>query len=208
LNTASSIEVDFTDERREVRLFQGQALFEVAKDARRPFVVSAGDRFVTALGTAFDVRIDAGRIDVVVIEGRVAVDPVKRTGLGRFIPALARQEVHPGEELTSFGDRPASVAAADVERITSWRRGQVTFRDDTIAAAVAEMNRYSPRPIIVTDPRVGNLRISGVFGLIRPENFVAAIVAHYPVDAQRDARDATVLSWRAVSAQQTHPPQE
>jgi transmembrane sensor len=196
LNTASMIEVAYSAERRDVRLLQGQALFQVAKNHDRPFVVSAGDRRVTAVGTAFDVRVDPGSVKVVLVEGRVTVEPMQRSGLDRLIPALARMELAPGEQLTAAANHPVSIAVADVERDTSWRRGEIIFRDDTLAIAVAEMNRYTQTQILVDDPRVAQLRVSGVFGVARPENFVAALTAYYPIDAQERSGNVTVLTWR------------
>ena len=75
LNSRTRIHVAFGDERRSVALLEGQAIFRVAKDARRPFVVRAGDREIVAVGTAFDVRLDASTVRVTLIEGKVAVTP-------------------------------------------------------------------------------------------------------------------------------------
>src|SRR5690606_15969424 len=77
LNTNSRIEVRYTPERRNVRLLAGQAWFQVAKHPERPFVVEAGDRRVTALGTAFDVRMDSrDSVQVTLAEGKVSVEPI------------------------------------------------------------------------------------------------------------------------------------
>jgi transmembrane sensor len=196
LNTGSLVEVAYTAARRDLRLLRGQAIFEVAHNPDRPFVVTAGARRITATGTAFDVRLYGEAVRVVLIEGHVAVTPVTRTGLQRIVPMLGSQELSAGEALTAPQDGPVRVAAIDVERATSWRRGQVVFRDDPLAAAVAEMNRYSDDKLAIDDPRVAALTISGAFGAARSENFRAALTAYYPLEIRKRADRVSVLAWR------------
>lgn len=196
LNTGSVIEVAYTSARRDVRLLRGQALFQVAHNAKWPFVVAAGDRAVTAVGTAFDIRLEGDEVKIVLVEGKVRIAPLRRQGLQRLIPALGDDDLTAGQQLSSALDAPSvTVNAADVPRVTSWRNGQVIFRDDPLAAAAAELNRYSERPIVVTDPRVAGLTVSGVFGTSRPENFIAAVTVMLPVEATTSG-DAVVLTWR------------
>lgn len=198
LNTASLIELRYTPERREIRLLAGQALFRVAKDAARPFVVAAGSRLITATGTAFDVRLhERAEVDVVLVEGSVTIEPARPRGLARLIPALAREELEPGQRLTAPADgESATVTIGDVEKSTAWNRGILVFRADSIAAAVAEVNRYTPTQILIHDATIGELTVSGVFPTERPKDFVAALTAFYPIEARRTA-DATIeLRWR------------
>lgn len=75
LNSETRIQVAFRAERRSVELLEGQAIFQVAKDPLRPFVVQAGDREIVAVGTAFDVRLDSSAVRVTLLEGKVAVTP-------------------------------------------------------------------------------------------------------------------------------------
>lgn len=196
LNTGSVVEVAYSPARRDIRLLQGQALFQVAHNAGRPFVVTAGDRTVTALGTRFDVRLDGQAVKVVLVEGRVAVEPLHLRGVERIAPALARHTLDPGEELIAAPDERVQVASADTDQATSWRRGQVIFRDNTIADAVAEMNRYSDTQLVIDDPRIASLKISGVFGVTREENFLAALTSFYPIEADKRSPRVTALTWR------------
>lgn len=197
LNTGSLLEVAYNPARRDVRLLRGQALFQVAHNKAWPFVVSAGDRQVTAVGTAFDVRVDGSRVRVVLLEGKVRVDPLRREGLERLIPQLAAEDLGPGQQLVASTGAPSvTVAAADIQRAVSWRNGQVIFRDDTLGAAVTELNRYSETRILVNDPKLSALKVSGVFNTDRPENFVAAVTTFYPIKAVQTAPGVTELSWR------------
>jgi transmembrane sensor len=193
LNTASTLEVAYGPQQRDVRLLSGQAMFRVARDTGRPFVVAAGDRRIVATGTAFDVRLgERGTVTVLLVEGRVRVEPV-RPSAGSTTPQV--ETLEPGQRLVTAAN-VAQVVTADVERDTSWTRGQLIFRDDRLSDAIAEVNRYSSARLVVNDPRVANLRVSGAFASGSTENFVAAITAFYPIEARREAPGVTVLAWR------------
>lgn len=203
LNTASLIEVAYSSDTRSVRLLQGQALFHVAQNLDRPFVVQAGGRQITALGTAFDVRLQPnGQVEVLLVEGHVRVDPVQRQGLARLIPALARTDLAPGQELVAPASGDIEVAQADVERETAWNRGLLIFRNDSVGDAVREVNRYSAVQLVVDDPRVAGLKVSGIFPSARREDFVAALEALYPVSAQPETAGTVRLRWRGDQPRQ------
>lgn len=196
LNTTSVLEVEFSSTERDVRLVEGQALFQVSGESDRPFVVAAGDRRITAQDTALDVRVDTDRVAVVIVRGHAVVDSLRPQGLARVIPALGRYGLGAGEQLVASGGSAVSVTAADTERTTSWRHGQLIFRDDTIADALTEMNRYSTVKFVVEDPAIAHLRISGVFKTTRPENLIAALVSSYPVEAEKRSPLVTALVRR------------
>lgn len=197
LNTASLIEVRYSEARRDVKLLAGQALFQVAKNLDRPFVVSARDRQVTALGTAFDVWIQGDdRLQVLLVEGHVRVDPVRPKGIARLIPALARTDLTAGEQLLADASGDADVVTADVERDTAWNRGVLIFRNDSVGDAVREVNRYSLVPIVVDDPGVASLKVSGIFPTASREDFLAALEALYPVRSEAEQGGTVRLGWR------------
>lgn len=196
LNTGSLIEVRFSPDRRDVRLLQGQAMFNVAKDTERPFVVSARNREVTALGTSFDVQIrQDGRVQVLLVEGHVRVDPVNRQGLSRIIPALSRTDLQPGQQLLTEGVEGVDVSAADVERETAWNRGILIFRNDMLGDAIKEVNRYSQLQLVVDDPEVAALKVSGIFPTANQDDFVAALATLYPLRAEREQGGTIRLRW-------------
>jgi transmembrane sensor len=202
LNTASLVEVRYSADRRDVMLLQGQAMFHVAKNPDRPFVVSAGSRQVTALGTAFDVQIrQDGQVQILLVEGRVRVDPVRRQGLERIIPSLARTDLVPGQQLVTEGPGLVEVAAADVERETAWNRGVLIFRDDAVGDAVKEVNRYSAVQLVVDDPGVARLKVSGIFPTASRDDFVAALETLYPVSARAEQGGTIRLNWRDEARQ-------
>ena len=198
LNTDSRVVVAYTDTTRALTLHHGQALFEVAKDPAHPFVVTAGNRTVTALGTAFDVRYQPDRFEVTLIEGKVEVaqglpDAQRITsnaqrdvaphGVASPHPSpLTPHVLTPGQQLLVTAAAPAPVIRpTDTERVTSWRTGQVIFKDDPLDMAVAEINRYGGRTIVLADPALGQLRISGAFNTGNTQGFVSTLTAYFDV---------------------------
>jgi transmembrane sensor len=157
LNTDSAVALDWSSDRRRIILLKGQAEFQVAPDAARPFVVAAGDLSVRALGTVFEVYEQAsGAVDVSVSEHAVAV-VLKETG------GEARR-VEEGQRLQYAGYGPVGTAAtADLHRLNAWKRGKLIFRDRPLREVVAELNRYSKARIVLQGDRVGSLHVSGVF---------------------------------------------
>ncbi len=194
LDTDSRINVAFDSQVRRVRLLAGQAWFEVAKNQPRPFVVEAGDRRVTAHGTAFDVRLDDhDRVQVTLVEGRVSVEVLNRSGEGPNIPG-DREDLLPGDQLVVAGTRPPTKRKTDVSKATSWREGQIIFDDDTLAAAVAEVNRYSAKKIVLADPHIASLRVSGVFIAGHSESFVETVTGNFQIKVASSSDGRLVLT--------------
>ena len=175
LNTDTRLGVQFDASRRHIELDRGEAMFEVAHDAGRPFVVVAGDTRVQAIGTVFIVRRTRDDVVVTLIRGKVAVthDQPRVSGASRT-PVVLR----PGEKLTEPEDGPIRIEPESVEAATAWRRGQTVFRDTPLGSAVVELNRYGGPPIVIDDPRVASLQISGVFATNAADFAQAAATLH------------------------------
>lgn len=199
LNTNTSLQVRYTAGERHITLTQGQALFEVAKDRSRPFVVEAQGRRFVAVGTAFDVRVNGERVQVTMLEGTVRVErssPNRADDSSSDTGAVEQQRrvittISAGEQLTANDREQDRVRVADAERETSWRRGQLLFENTRLGDALVEVNRYSERQIRLADESLAELRISGAFSTGRPTVFVEALTTYFPIDARTD--EATVL---------------
>lgn len=194
LNTDSVLEVNYIGERRDLRLLRGQALFEVAHDRSRPFVVEAGGQTITALGTAFDVRVGAGETRVTLVEGRIEVKRVNGTTLFPVAPEV--RKLTAGEQLVAIEERPFVVRMADLEKAVSWREGRVVFSDEPLAEVIEEINRYSTRKVVLGDGDLGEMKVSGVFRPGSAERFVAALEIGFPVEAELDQRRNVVVLTR------------
>jgi transmembrane sensor len=189
LDTQSELEVAFSSTERVVRLLKGQAYLEVAKDHRRAFVVEAHNRRFVAVGTVFDVRVDAGQVRLTMVEGTVRVE-----SLGKPANPAPVLTVTAGQQLIAEAALPDRVSATDPDRSVSWRRGQLIFDNERLADAVSELNRYSATKIELADPKIAQLHLSGAFSTGRPALFVEAITTYFPVQVTRADDRVVVLS--------------
>lgn len=172
INTQSIVKVAFRREERRVRLDQGEAWFQVAKDADRPFVVDAGDVRVRAVGTAFSVhRLETGA-EVLVTEGVVEIWSVGAEDRKVRVVAGARAFVSDQAGPVRVAEAPAAI-----DRTLAWRAGQVVLDGDTLGAAAAEFNRYNSRKIVIDDPALARERFVGRFRTNEPDAFAEAVAA-------------------------------
>jgi transmembrane sensor len=187
LNTNSKIQVHYGETRRQIQLLQGEALFDVAKNRKRPFVVMAGDTQVRAVGTSFTVRLLPEQpVRVLVREGVVEI---KRPEVPQAPPvrlAANTMAIAPPEAPIST----EAVPRIQVTRNLAWREGRIAFDNETLANAAREFRRYSDIQIRVP-PEFENQTITGLFVSNDPVGFAraAAISLNLQVDvANREVR--------------------
>lgn len=182
MNTDTILRTEAAQGRRLVHLERGEAYFQVAKDASRPFIVSAAGRTVTALGTAFEVRVDSGRFEVTLVEGKVRVEsPVADAGrAGGAARGAATQatEMAPGTQLVASDDTAWRLEEINAQQETSWLTGQLVFRAQPLAEVVAELNRYSHRQLEIDGQALADIPITGTFRPGDNESFAAAVTAY------------------------------
>ncbi len=195
LNTDSLIQINFSDERRDLILLRGEALFDVAKDANRPFVVEADGKLITAVGTTFSVRRADDEVRVTLIEGIVTVD--KEDGDNADPDAVSRKQMRPGEQLVALGDQPFKVNMIDTDTATSWKDGRLIFDNEPLGMIVQEVNRYSSRKLVVGDPTLSDMRVSGIFQVGSIDSFAAALEASFPVaNSAPSGEGDIILEWK------------
>lgn len=194
LNTHSRIRVDLTPQVRRIELEEGEAFFEVAKDPKRPFTVVSGDKRVVAVGTKFSVRRDADGLQVVVTEGKVRVEDASEP-LDLNAP-LAGADVLPAGAIARVShekvvvDRQSERAAEDT---LSWRTGYLIFDATPLSSAVDDFNRYTTRPIVIDDPQVASLPISGKFRANNAEAFARVLHEGFGIHVE-EREDSIVLT--------------
>ena len=178
LNTDSAIAVDMSPERRQVRLLRGEAWFDVAPDATRPFVVATEAGRIRVTGTSFGVRLDDNAALVALTEGKLAL----RTDDGDTAPALMLTPGHRARlsPRGAFGPMALNRTAA-----TAWLRGRIVFFDTTLPDVVAELNRYRTGRIVILGRGLDNLTVSGVFATDNPDAGLDAIASTLPVQVTR-----------------------
>ncbi len=209
LNTATTVTVAYEEAQRFVRLDAGQAIFDVAHDPDRPFTVEAGGQWITALGTAFDVRVDAvdgvqvsmieGDVEIVPAEPLAGFDPADTEGRDPGAdPAPSRPAVRlgAGEQMIAEADSEPEITTANLAQITSWREGRLIFEDEPLLSAVAEVNRYSRVEIVLASPDLNDLRVSGVFDAGRSTGFAEVVASFYGLEMALEGGERTQLVLR------------
>lgn len=186
LDTDTRIRERYTSSLRAVELDRGRADFRVKPDADRPFVVEAAGERILADRTTLDVRRDGNDVSVVLLEGRATV-------LAKAPAATRRVVLARGQRAIVAANIVVQVDRPNLAPLVAWQTGQAIFESDTLAAAAAEMNRYSTTRLVVDDPLVAKLKLSGVYRVGDNEAFAHSVAHLLPVMVERDADHITLV---------------
>lgn len=202
LNADAEIAVNFTETRRDVRLLRGEALFAVAKNPARPFIVTAGNVTARAVGTQFSVSFGTHETAVLVTEGRVAVariDPEHSAADATADSVL----VEAGRRVSIAADPAApsmpqseTISLPDQERILAWRGPRLTLSNTPLSEAVAALNRENRTQITIQSEALAQMRLSGVFRADNAEGFVRLLEESYGVRVDRQADKVVLVETR------------
>ncbi len=159
LNTDTVIRARMTTASRTIWLDKGEAYFAVRHDPAHPFIVYAGNRRITDLGTHFVVRHDTGRTEVAVTQGRVRFDAQEGA------PDTRVATLTPGDVAVAIGSAMSLThrSTRELSNDLSWMHGQLIFKHTALGDAVAEFNRYNQTKLVIADPSVAALEIRGKF---------------------------------------------
>jgi transmembrane sensor len=189
LNTDSKLNVRFGFQERRVILAKGEAFFEAAHDAARPFIVEADGARVRAIGTKFDVRRAGRSVQVTLVEGRVQVGRAATPNEATLLP---------NQQLTVTPERVSAPSPVDAPQAASWTTGRLVFRGVSLAAAIQEINRYTNRKIVLEAPvAMADQLVSGSFDPGDPKAFVEAATTYYDLQADWSANSEVRLSPRS-----------
>ena len=193
LNTASRIESRMTTQERTVRLLEGEAYFEVAHDASRPFRVYAGDGMTVAVGTAFSVRLKDDAVEVVVSEGKVAYSRVTGAPAADPIAFVAAGQT------ASFSDAVLieKIDEAVVDRKLSWTEGELVFAGDPLSSVVADISRYTDIKFDFASQDLAEMRVGGVFQVGEVNDMLDAIETNFGLQVERIGENAVRISGAA-----------
>jgi transmembrane sensor len=179
LNARTRLRVNLQSRSRNVELLEGQALFHVAKDSERPFIVKSGTTSVRAVGTQFDVyKKTSGATVVTVVEGRVSVSAPELAAVhptsSNSAPSDSAAYLNAGEQVIVIAQNntQAAAQAADVSAATAWTKREIIFQATPLIDVVEEFNRYSRHQLIIHDPTLRAVRVSGVFSSTEPTSLL------------------------------------
>jgi transmembrane sensor len=187
LNTATIVRAAVTPSSREVWLDKGEAFFDVLHSNTVPFVVHAGPNTVTVLGTKFSVKRDGNDVTIAVLSGRVRLSDARapKDSTSTAVAAGSVAITKPDATLVTEG------APQTVQAELAWRKGQLMFRNDTLAEAAAEFNRYNERKLIVSGESA-NLKISGSFKSRNVDGFARLLRDAYGLNVAIDPKEVRV----------------
>jgi transmembrane sensor len=167
LNTNSRIYVDYSQRRRVIRLEHGEAFFKVAHDTQRPFWVRAGDYWVRAVGTAFNVYLTPTGVEVTVSEGIVKVVNATANDSPPSDAAITESAaaVTAGEQADAHGRANVihELNSAQLSRLLAWRKSSLYFQDQPLGDVVNELMRYTTLKIELDDDALRRLPVGGTF---------------------------------------------
>lgn len=204
-NTDSLFEVEYSPERRVIRLTKGEAHFDVMHDAKRPFVVYADGHIVKAVGTAFVVKIGIDKTSVIVTEGKVELNSLNRRGPdGDQTDKFYETDVKPA--YLSAGEsaviEPTDVdLVAEIRPLTpeiidkklAWREGLVIFEGEALTEVIDEISRYTDLQIVISDPEIRNVPIGGAFPAGEVQALLGALQTSFGVSVVEVGDDVIYL---------------
>ncbi|WOH38721.1 FecR domain-containing protein [Thalassotalea fonticola] len=192
LNTDSRIEIEFSDGQRIVRLQQGEAMFDVAHDKDRPFIVYAAGSAVRAVGTEFVVRLASENILVTVTEGTVELsqrENMAKSNEEKSSSVAVKPEpmlLHQGEQAEYVVENATFVAKqineTQINEQLSWLDGQLVFKEERLENVIKEINRYLDTDILILSPKLKDIPISGRFQIGETEALLEAIEITFDID--------------------------
>lgn len=166
LNSATALSVDLQPERRQITLHSGEALFDVAHNPNRPFVVISHDSETRVLGTVFSVRQQA-ETTVTVEEGRVVL-----RNHSQPVPA---HTLLPNQQASLHKYQLSPISTVDSQQQLAWQRGKLIVDQQPLSDVVRELQRYLPGRILITDSILGAQKVSGIFNLKRPDQLLSTL---------------------------------
>lgn len=190
LDTQTRLVADFSAEARHISLERGQARFDVAKDAERPFSVMAGIGKITALGTAFVVKKTPTDVLVTLIHGSVEVAQQNQMTTISHTPS---QPDHIGQQLAYSRKGISKANIVDISQSVAWQDGRLVFENHTLAQVVSELNRYSKKKIVIGDRSLRAIRVTGVFNVGSDGNALEALQYYFSLKLTTDQRGNLVL---------------
>ncbi len=209
LNTGTQLIVNMTDSERRVILERGEAFFDVTSDSQLPFMVNAGLRTVTVLGTQFNVRVYPEKLQVAVMEGMVALHPEQQQVSEKALLIESRESddvilPKPGQvrvkagwvvELDSGNQKLLGYSASKLSNLSAWRSGQLEFAGLPLRRVVQELNRYSRKKILIEDTTINELKIFAVVKISRMDLALDGLENTLPVKVT-DYFDRIVLTGK------------
>jgi transmembrane sensor len=189
LNSGSRVAVRLDRDARRVVMADAEAIFDVAHEPARPFLINVGDRQVRVVGTQFNLRRRDGKVVLTVSRGVVEVSSLKRN-------ALAPTRVVAGEQLVHVEDTGGTtVTSVDPREAFGWTSGQLIYRDRPLSEVAADLGRRFGHVVRVADSRTGATRFTGVLVLDDEDAVLKRLTVLAPLEVVQE-KDGVVIRRR------------
>lgn len=175
LDTDTRIRFRAGSDARTLSLSAGRVDLDIASDPR-PFLIELGARRIAAQTGRLDMRRDGDAMALTAIRGSARIEA-----------AGAPVAVPTGHRIAMGAGRPDRIDRPEIDDLIAWQSGRLAFRDETLTDAVAELNRYTTRPLVIADPRAAQMRVSGVYRVGDPEAFARSLALLLPVRVAADS---------------------
>ncbi len=157
LNTDSAIKFNYSARERRLELLRGEAYFQVTPQLKRPFIVTADDIEISALGTAFNIRLyEEGRVGVSVLQSAVRV-------VNTTEEQLPAKQLNEGQYIKVDRQKFNKIKSIDIEAVRGWHGGQLVVKSQPLSKVLAELSRYHSASVIPWDDELAALKVSGIF---------------------------------------------
>jgi len=169
LDAKTEVSIEYFEDKRKVKLQKGNAIFSVAKDRSRPFIIDTNKIRIEVLGTRFEVRNDNNTLEVSVIEGLVSIQ-TDTSSIKKELVKLSK-----GKKLVY--DRKTNkymLEEINIKSVALWKNEILTFEDISLEDAVSEFSRYKDIDVFLDD-NIKNLTITGVFRIQDFDKFIYSI---------------------------------
>ncbi|HTK34517.1 MAG TPA: FecR domain-containing protein [Caulobacteraceae bacterium] len=203
LGAMTTLNVAFSARHREVGMVGGEALFHVAHDHRRPFVVRTPLAAITAVGTAFDVDIETHAVTLTVTEGVVSVAPDPHANEAfRKRPRVDQPiRIRAGQNLRMEWDGAHLILAlSDSQSGATWTDGRLEYRNTPLRSVIDDVNRYTTKPIIIADPNLAYLQYTGTVQLEAADTWALGLPAAFPLTVELNDRGEFVLRQKSAAS--------
>jgi len=183
------VTVMYTESERRIRLDRGEAFFIVAHNPERPFVVDVGGMDVSALGTAFNVRLDSHSFEVLVSEGKVKVeaqnaseDSISKAMDDSPLLLANQRAIVPLEDVVQSPEI-ATLTQGEVHRVLAWQHGLMTFNSQSLSEIAYELNHFNETQLVILDDSLAQKKFSGSFRSDNMAGFVRLLEAAFGANA-------------------------
>lgn len=189
IDVKTSLKVKYFDDKRYVKLDEGQVLFDVAKNKEQPFIIESGNTHIQVVGTSFEVRKLNGKTTVKVVEGKVKIS--KLIGVNNKEQALTL--LTRGEQITldTFGS-VLELTKTSLQYIASWKEDTIHFHNTTIKEAVEELSRYTNNVITIKNKKIESLLVTGKFSTTQIDKFFNALGSIYSISIEKNGQNITL----------------